>query len=202
MANTTIQLRYSTVIGNTPSTLANGELAINSADGKLFYSNPSGVIQTILKYTGPAGLNTEVQFNDNGVLGASANLTFNKSTGVLTTNTANVKSLLIDNVSLTDTSSITTTSTSPTTLATFSSSSYGSGRFLIQATQGTARQITEILVVHNGTNADATEYGTIITDSALFSAEVSLSGGIVYITITSTSATSTTYKTSYTLLSS
>lgn len=200
MANTTIQLKYSTTPGNIPSTLANGEIAINGADGKLFYSNPAGVIKTIQGYTGPAGLNTEIQFNDSGVLGSNANLTFDKSTGTLNTNIANVKSLLIENISLTDIATVTTTSTAATTLASFISTSYGSGKFLIQATQGSNRQITEILVIHNGTTADATEYGTILTDSALFSVEVNLASNTVFMNVTTTSATSTTYKTYYTLL--
>lgn len=200
MANTTIQLKYSTSTGNVPSSLANGELAINSADGKVFYRTPAGAINSIVGYPGPSGLNTEIQFNDNGTLGANSSLTFNKSTGTFSTNIASVSQLVVDNLSVTDTSVVTTTTTNATTLASFASATYGSGKFLIQATQGTSRQITEILVVHNGTTADATEYGTIITNSALFSVEVSLSGGVVSIMVTTTTSTSTTYKTSYTLL--
>jgi hypothetical protein len=47
IANTTIQIKKSVVSGNTPSSLANGEIAINSADGKLFYRTPSGSIASI-----------------------------------------------------------------------------------------------------------------------------------------------------------
>ena len=83
MANTVIQLKHSTTSGNTPASLSNGELAINNFDGKLFYRDPSGTIQTIQRFTGPAGLNQEVQFNDSGTLGANASLTFNKTTGLL-----------------------------------------------------------------------------------------------------------------------
>lgn len=83
MANTVIQLKHSTTSGNTPVSLSNGELAINNFDGKLFYRDPSGTIQTIQRFTGPAGLNKEVQFNDSGTLGANSGLTFDKSTGNL-----------------------------------------------------------------------------------------------------------------------
>lgn len=87
MANTTIQLKYSTSPGTSPSSLANGEVAINTNDGKLFYSNPAGVVQTIaLGVSTPSGLNKEIQFNDNGVLGANASLTFDKATGTFSTN--------------------------------------------------------------------------------------------------------------------
>ena len=84
MANTTLQIRHSTVAGNTPSSLANGEIAINSRDGVLFYSTPSGVVTSFS--TGPSGLDTEIQFNDGGNVGGSEKLTFNKTTGQLTVN--------------------------------------------------------------------------------------------------------------------
>jgi len=41
---TPIQLYYSNTATNTPASLANGELAINQADGKLYYRNSSGVV--------------------------------------------------------------------------------------------------------------------------------------------------------------
>jgi hypothetical protein len=44
MANTVIQLKYSSTPSSTPSSLANGELAINYADGKLYYKNLTGQI--------------------------------------------------------------------------------------------------------------------------------------------------------------
>jgi hypothetical protein len=84
MANTVIQLKHSTLTGNVPSSLANGEISINSRDGKFFYSTPAGVVTTHYPYLGPAGLTTEIQFNDSGVLGSNSGLTFSKTTGVFT----------------------------------------------------------------------------------------------------------------------
>ena len=90
MANTLIQLKFSTVASNVPSSLANGEIAINSADGKLFYSSPSGSV-TYLNASYPAGLTTEVQFNDAGSLGSNSGFTFAKSSQLLTvTGSANI----------------------------------------------------------------------------------------------------------------
>jgi len=84
MSNTIIELRHSYVTGNVPSSLANGEIAINTYDGKLFYrGGVSNTIQIIERYEGPAGLNTEIQFNDSGVLGSDSDLSFNKTTDVL-----------------------------------------------------------------------------------------------------------------------
>lgn len=83
MANTVIQLKHSTVTGNVPSSLANGEISINSRDGKFFYSTPAGSVITHYPYLGPAGLNKEIQFNDNGTLGSNSGLAFDKTSGSL-----------------------------------------------------------------------------------------------------------------------
>lgn len=47
MANTVIQLKKSATPSQVPGDLANGELAINYADGKLFYKDSTGSIQEI-----------------------------------------------------------------------------------------------------------------------------------------------------------
>jgi len=44
MANTVIQLKYSAIPGNIPGGLANGEIALNYADGKFYYKNLTGQI--------------------------------------------------------------------------------------------------------------------------------------------------------------
>lgn len=92
MSNTVIQLKHSTETGNVPSGLVNGEIAINTFDGKLFYRDPSGVTQSIQNFPGPSGLDGEIQFNDSGDLGASSNLTFNKTTGNLSSYTLHTRS--------------------------------------------------------------------------------------------------------------
>ena len=86
MANTTIQIKNSGAIGNVPSTLSPGELAINYADGKLFYGNTTSNAVLFDAITEPAGLNQELQFNDSGVFGSSAKLKFNSSSNELTVN--------------------------------------------------------------------------------------------------------------------
>lgn len=40
--NTLIQIKHSTTSGNVPATLANGELAINTADAILYFQDPQG----------------------------------------------------------------------------------------------------------------------------------------------------------------
>lgn len=82
MANTTIALRQSGATGNTPSlgVLANGELSLNYADSILYFKTASNTLGSI-RTTQPAGLTTEIQFNDAGSFGSNTGLTFNKSTG-------------------------------------------------------------------------------------------------------------------------
>lgn len=77
----------STTPGNTPSagnltTSASGvELAVNAADGKLFYKDHLGVVKVLATSSTSSigGSNTEVQFNNAGSLGGSPNLTWNGS---------------------------------------------------------------------------------------------------------------------------
>ena len=94
MANTTISIRSSGDTGVTPSlgVIANGELALNFADGILYYKTASNTLGTITT-TEPAGLNKEIQFNDSGSLGSNAGLTFDKTTGTFTVPSLNVASV-------------------------------------------------------------------------------------------------------------
>jgi hypothetical protein len=195
MSNTTIQLKYSTSSGNTPTTLAFGELAINLADGKLFYKDSNNEIDYFEKFQGPAGLNGEVQFNDSGELGADGSFTYDKSNNVLSVDTFRANNSL--DIS---SSSTTTDSTDETVLFYFDSTIYGSGKFVVQATDGSKRQVSEILVLHDGTNAYATEYAVIRTNGNLFDLDVSIESSNVILTTTSTSSNSILYKISSNLL--
>jgi len=82
---TPISLYYSTTPSAAPTAgnLVNGELAINIKDGKLYYKDDTGTVKVIAGSGGSgvvAGSNTQIQFNNNGVFGASANLTWNGTT--------------------------------------------------------------------------------------------------------------------------
>jgi len=95
MANTVIQLKSSGATSNIPdlSALANGELALNFADGILYYRTSTGAVESIRGE--PTGLAGEIQFNTGGNFGASANLSFNSTTKVLTVDHAIIASLNI-----------------------------------------------------------------------------------------------------------
>jgi len=90
-------------------------------------------------------------------------------------------------------STASTSSTSQTSIATYSTTSYGTIKLVISVKRGTARQSSEILIVHDGTTAFATEYAQINTGSELASFDVDISGGNVRLLATATSATTTNY---------
>lgn len=81
---TPISLYYSTTASAVPTAgnLVNGELAINITDGKLYFKNNSGVVTLLAGSSGgpAAGSNTQVQFNNGGVFGASSNFTWDGTT--------------------------------------------------------------------------------------------------------------------------
>lgn len=110
--------------------------------------------------------------------------------------------VIVKNKFLIDNNALTTVSINPTVISSVPIATYASGKYLIQATRGSLRQITELLVVHDGSTAHATEYGTILTDpnTPLFSTEVDISNGIMRILVTSTSADSTSFIASFTLI--
>ena len=80
---TPISLYYSATTTNVPTSgnLAAGELALNTADGKLFYKDSSNVVQ-VLGTKGGVGSSTttQVMYNSSGLVVGSANLTFNGTT--------------------------------------------------------------------------------------------------------------------------
>ena len=96
MANTVIAVRSSGTAAATPSlgVIANGEIALNFADGIIYYKTSSNTLGSI-RTTQPAGLTTEVQYNDAGSFGANANFTFNKTIATLNVKNINVSTNLV-----------------------------------------------------------------------------------------------------------
>jgi len=101
----------STTTGNTPSasnlttTSLGVELAINATDGKLFYKDNAGNVQTLAtKATGTiGGSNTQVQYNSSGALAGSANMTFS-GTALTLANDASISGLTVGKGGSADTS--------------------------------------------------------------------------------------------------
>lgn len=73
---------------NLTTTAFGVELAVNAADGKLFYKDSGGVVQ-VLATKGSAiigGATTQVQYNNAGTLAGSANMTFDGTSLTLASN--------------------------------------------------------------------------------------------------------------------
>jgi len=87
---TPISLYYSATATNVPTAgnLVAGELALNTADGKLFYKDSSGVVQVLATKGGVGTSSTnQVLYNSSGLVVGSAGLTFD-GTNLATTGTA------------------------------------------------------------------------------------------------------------------
>jgi hypothetical protein len=82
-------LKKTSVAGRVPNTFTlsvDGDIGINTYDGRLWVSNGSVVSEIGAGSGTPGGSNTQIQFNDSDVFGGNANLTYNKTTSVLTVN--------------------------------------------------------------------------------------------------------------------
>ena len=88
----------------------------------------------------------------------------------------------------------TVASTSASTIATHAIATYRTVKYLVQCTQGTDYHSTEINVIHDGTTAYMTEYGTLFDNAALGTFDVAVSGGNLLLQITAGSATSMAIK--------
>jgi len=94
----------------------------------------------------------------------------------------------------------TTTSTSQAAIASFSATTYGSAEVVVTAKDGTARHITKFLIVHTGSAASHTEYGTVQTGSSLATFDVDINGGNVRVLATPASTNSTVFNVVMTLI--
>jgi len=97
-------------------------------------------------------------------------------------------------------STITRESTSQVSLYSFIATTYSGAEVNIMAISSGERHITKLLVVHDGTTAYATEYGSVYTNTPLATYDVDISGGNVRIRVTPASATNTVFNTLVTLI--
>lgn len=84
---TPISIYYSSTAAATPTAgnLVAGELAINTADGKLFYKDSAGTVQVLATKGGVGSSSTtQVLYNSSGLVVGSANMTFDGTTLVST----------------------------------------------------------------------------------------------------------------------
>lgn len=85
-------------------------------------------------------------------------------------------------------------STDPTAVDNFSVATYRSAKYVVQITQGTNYQVSEILVIHDGTTTYMTEYAVLETNGSLATFTSDISGGNARLLVTMSSASAATVK--------
>ena len=178
------------VTGDVTGTASNATLAV-SAQGltgspSVTVTNVNAVDAIISGNLSVAGTITSLDQNDisvTGIMTASAGVDLGDP-GVVTLSS----------------DTLTTTSTSTDTVSSISATVFRSATFQVQVTRGTQYHMTTINVIHNGTVAFMSEYGTIRTGAVLATFDADINSGNLRLRATPTSADSTVFKLSKTTI--
>lgn len=194
MANqTTIALKNSGSTGNTPvvGNLAYGELAINYADGNLFYRTSTNALGTFKIVV--AGIDKDVVFNDGGVYGTNSGLRFDKATANLAvTQTVTTRTINLNNTVNETIGTYTTSNTNTQTIDVFALATYRTAKYTVQLSSGSSYHAEEIMIIHNGTSPRIVEYGVVYAGgSSLGSFDVIINGSNVELTFTPVNSVTT-----------
>ena len=137
---------------------------------------------------------------DSSGLTVTPSTTFSSDITVENDIIANNKIVVTDTVNFANhsyaSSTVTTSSTAQTTLASVDISEFAGAEFFVSSIQGSARHITKLLVTHDGSTAYATEYGEIITGASLATYDVDIVSGVIRLRVTPASGTSTKFNVS------
>mgnify|MGYP001189932554 CR=1 FL=1 len=174
--------------GDVTGTASNATLAV-SAQGltgspNITITNVNAVDAIISGNLSVAGTITSLDQNDisvTGVMTASAGVDLGDP-GIVTLSS----------------DTLTTTSTNADTISSISATVFRSATFQVQVTRGTQYHMTTINVIHNGTVAFMSEYGTIRTGAVLATFDADINSGNLRLRATPTSADSTVFKLSKT----
>lgn len=163
---------------NLTSTASGAELALNYADGKLFYKDSGGTVQVLAsKGAGTiGGSNTQIQFNNNGSLDGSSSLTWDGTyfKATLMNNTAIVPRV----VALTDATSV-TFNADTTDIATQANTQVA-GTLTINAPTGTPYNGQKIIFRLLSTNAQTFSWNAAFQGSGDLSLPTVSSGSSKY----------------------
>ena len=178
------------VTGDVTGTASNATLAV-SAQGltgspSVTVTNVNAVDAIISGNLSVAGTITSLDQNDisvTGIMTASAGVDLGDP-GIVTLSS----------------DTLTTTSTSADTISSISATVFRSATFQVQVTRGTQYHMTTINVIHNGTVAFMSEYGTIRTGAVLATFDADINSGNLRLRATPTSADSTVFKLSKTTI--
>jgi hypothetical protein len=180
---TKVLLKKSSVAGKVPATndLDYGELALNYADGKLYFKDSTNAVKHFIESSqssAPLSIDdlTDVDTTTSPAVLNQA-LVWDGTNWV--PGTPSTTSIIIeDGVSL--------TTTQPSQIVdTFNKTVYRTAKYLLQAISDGEVHATEVTITHNDTNVFINEYGNMYTGSSsliIVSAEIDATN--VYLTVT------------------
>jgi hypothetical protein len=194
---------YQALFSNTTGTQ-------NTATGQnALRSNTTGVQNTANGYQ---ALKSNTTGTNNTAIGLSAgyNITTGSNNSFLGYNAQPSSATVSNEITLGDTSvdtlrvpglgfygvrtNTTVATTSVTTIDSIVVATYRSARIQIQITQGSNYQVSDVLLIHDGTTASIIEYGTLATGSTLGTYSATISSGNALLQVTMGSATSSAVK--------
>lgn len=133
-----------------------------------------------------------VQFSSNSALSVVSNTNFgNSSVNVVTTR---------NEIEQIKAASYTSSSISLQAIDEFPIADYRSGKYLVSVKTGSAYQVTEVVILHDGTDVYTTEYATLKSGSTLAQFSANITSGNVKFNVIPSSSSSTVYKYQRTLL--
>jgi hypothetical protein len=182
-ANTVIQVKKSGVTGNTPVGLNIGELALNYADGKIFYLNSNDGISSI------ENQNTFSTINVNSTLLVANSITdtlkINSGEGIVISANDTDKSITISATGEHFGSLLTSSVSSNQVLDSYNPETYRTCKYLIQALSGTQVHSCEVILTHNDMKTSLSQYGIVkSTRFNLFTLDSDIVSGNVVLYIT------------------
>ena len=142
-------------------------------------------------------------FDSADVLTVEGTASFTAVSGDFTSGNTTVNTLTLGSVIAPvkfQTSENSTSSANSSVLFNLNTGLHDAYKLLIKAKRGNDRQVSELLVTTDGTTAVATEYGVVTTNGILANYEVAMNSNSIQLSVTPTSANTTTYKALYTLL--
>lgn len=197
--------QYASDTANT----ANSQVGVAFTSSQLAFNAANNATSNIAYLSGvDVQQNTNISLSTNLAQNAfnTANTKLNQSGGSISGNlsvtgivsTSNIASpvLYLNNASV-STNTITTSVNTPNQVLDITNIGiYRSVKYLVQVSSGTDYQTSEILLIHDGSNAYITEYGTIYTNTSLmtYDADISSSNARLLMTPTNNINTVKVYK--------
>jgi len=155
----------------------------NSFSGTTGSATPSG------------GSITFTSTNGITISGASSTLTINSPQDLQSTASPTFKSISFANTATGNRSVVqsTTTTTSQTAIDTWSTSTYRTAKYIISMSSGAYYHSIELLLIHNGSSIELTQYAEIYIGASLATFDASITSGILSLLVTPATSSSITY---------